>query len=441
MIALLSLAASAFAQTTAFVNATVIPMDRERVLKNHTVVVRDGRIADVGPSSKIKLPAHTTRIDAKGKFLIPGIAEMHAHVPPQQAAEEQTRNTLLLYVLNGVTTARGMLGAPHHPQLRERVAKGEILGPTLYIASPAFGGSTVKTPGEARRLVPQYKQAGFDLLKIQEGLSPAAYDAVVAAAKEQGIRFGGHVPDAVGLEHALRSGQGAIDHLDNYIDALEADNSPVRSADNATRARELIDHIDEKKLPALVKATLDAKAWVVPTLTVWRVLICAENLEELKARPELKYVPKATIDQWAAQITKRSEQLNNADANRRHAALRDRILLALSKAGVGVLLGSDAPQTFQVPGFSLLRELEYMQRAGLRPYEVLAAGTHNPAIYFDAESEFGTITAGRRADLILLDANPLENVSNVRRQAGVMARGRWLPASEIRQMMARLEAK
>ena len=234
----------------AFVNVNVIPMDRERVLEDQTVVVRGGRIAEVGPAARVKVPAGAVRVDARGKYLMPGLAEMHGHLPHPQMPEAVQRGFLTLFVANGVTTVRGMFGFPTHVALRDRVAKGELLGPRLYVASPPIMGQTAPDPETAARLVREHKAAGFDLLKIHEGLSLASYDAMVKTAREVGIRFGGHVPDDVGLAHALETGMSSVEHMDGFVEALEADDSPIRNADPQTRGAQLHLYLDEKKLPA-----------------------------------------------------------------------------------------------------------------------------------------------------------------------------------------------
>ena len=430
-------AGQAATSTVAFVGVNVVPMDRERVLENQTVVVRDGRIAEIGPSARMKVPEGAERVDGRGKYLMPGLAEMHGHLPHPNQGEEAAALFLRLFVANGVTTVRGMFGFPNHPALRERIARGELFGPTLYAGSPALGGQSVKSPEEARRLVAEHKQAGFDLIKVHEGLSRESYDAVVAAAREAKIPIGGHIPDAVGLEHAIASRQSSVEHLDGYLEALEADDSPIRNADPATRAAKLLDHLDERKIAKLAASTREAGVWNAPTMALWQTIFGGETAEALRAaRPELRFVPPQMVEQWVKQRTGQMQQMGDlGDDGRRILAIRDRILKALVGSGARILLGSDAPQLFSVPGFSLHREMRAMVAAGMTPYQVLEAGTRNPAEYLGAAKEFGTVEVGKRADLILVDANPLADVANVARRSGVMLRGRWYPESELRAMI------
>ena len=192
----------AASQPVAFIGVNVVPMDRERIIENQTVIIRDGRIAEIGPSSKVKIPQDAMRVEAQGKYLMPGLAEMHGHLPHANQGEAVAQSFLTLFVANGVTTVRGMFGFPNHPSLRERIAKGEVFGPRLYAASPALSGQSVHSPEEAEQLVRKYKQDGFDLLKVHEGLSKESYDRIVKVAGEVGKRFGGHVANDVGLERA-----------------------------------------------------------------------------------------------------------------------------------------------------------------------------------------------------------------------------------------------
>ncbi|HJQ26063.1 MAG TPA: amidohydrolase family protein [Blastocatellia bacterium] len=410
-------------QAVAFVGVNVVPMDRERVIENQTVIVRGDRIAEIGPAAKVKVPADAVRVEARGKYLMPGLAEMHGHLPHPNQGEAVTNSFLLLFVANGVTTVRGMFGFPNHPALRDRINRGEVFGPKLYVAGPAMTGQSVHSPEEGAQRVREYKQAGFDLLKIHEGLSQATYDAIVKTAKEVGLPFGGHIPDDVGLLYALKSGQSTVEHLDGYVEELG-------TADN----------LDEGRIPALVQATREAGAWVVPTMALWQTFMGTEAIESLKQRPELKYVPPAMVNQWVQQRAGLAAQNPDAKQGQRVLELRDKILKALQEGTGKVMLGSDAPQLFSVPGFSLHREMLAMARAGLTPYQVLAAGTRNPAVYLKAESEFGTVEVGKRADLILVDDNPLKDVANVARRSGVVLRGQWLPEAKLRKMLDELAA-
>ncbi len=420
------------APSTAFVDVTVIPMDREQRIEHQTVIVRGGRIAAIGPAASTPVPAGVTRVDGRGKFLMPGLAEMHGHVPAQPGAVAEA--TMLLFVANGITTIRGMQGSAYHLTLRDAIARGEVLGPTFYAAGPQIDGRRASTPAAAVAVVTEQKNAGFDLLKIQEGVSLEAYDSVVATARRLRIPFGGHVPDEVGLWHALESKQGTIDHLDNFMEAVTAADFPMSNLPDTGAAGSRVEL--DRRIAGAAAATRAAGVAVVPTQALWQMLWVPDDSATLSRRPELKYMPPATLAQWYRTI--RPGGRLGSDAERKTwISARTKILKAVSDAGVTILLGTDAPQLFSVPGFSIHREMQAMADAGLTPYQILRSGTRNIAAHFERTDDFGTVEVGRRADLILVDADPLAAVANVQRRAGVMVRGLWLPEAEIQR---RLEA-
>jgi len=361
---------------------------------------------------------------------------MHGHLPNPDLPAAVTENVLFLYVANGVTTVRGMQGHPTQIQLRARIDSGELVGPRLVLGSPSMSGGSVTTVEDGERLVREYKAAGFDLLKVHENLSPEVYDAIAATAKEIGIPFGGHVTDTVGLFHALSAGQTTIDHLDNYVEALVPEGQAPSDAPGLLGAEQLLSRIDESLLPQLVQATLDADASVVPTMVLWESGIYATrpSAELLAERTEVRYMPKDMVERWVQSV---DERVSSSDPEllRRLAELRRRILAALHEGGARILLGTDSPQIFSVPGFSIHREMQFYVDSGMSPYEVLSSGTRVVGDYFG--ENFGTVTVGESADLILVDGNPLEDVKNVSRISGVMARGKYVSREEIEK---RLEA-
>ena len=405
----------------AFVDVHVIPMNQAGVLDHQTVIVRGNRIATVGPVSQVHVVAGATTIDGRGKYLMPGLGEMHGHLPNANAGSELTENVLFLYVANGVTTVRGMQGVLAHLELKGRIARGELLGPRLWVPGPPLTGNAAPTPEVGRRLVEEQQAAGFDHLKIHEGLSLETYDTIVATAKRLGMRFAGHVPDAVGVYHALASGQASIEHLDNYVET-------VGGPDSA----------DDARIAKVVAATCAAHAWTVPTLALWETFLGSDDSAALAARPELKYVPQAWRANWAQQLSQLRAAGPPAEQRPKIIALRRRILKALQTAGCPIALGTDSPQLYSVPGFSIQREMRSMEAAGLSSQQILNEATRSVARYFGAEQEFGSIAPGQRADLLLLDGNPLSDLANVGRRAGVMVSGRWLPESEIEARLERI---
>ena len=432
-------------QVVAFVNVNVIPMDRERILAGQTVVVRDGRIALIGPAGQTKVPVGALSVDGRGKYLMPGLADMHVHLYPGTGNQDDlARQQLQLFLANGVTTIRNMIGKPEHLLLRERVAKGELLGPRIYTAGPPLLGNTVPTPEAGERAVIEQKKAGYDFLKVHEGLSPETYAAIVGAARRVGIAFAGHVTATVGLKRALEAKQTSIEHLDGYLQAMVADNSPVPPTPSQIVLGPVLEHIDESKIAALASATRAAGVWNDPTLTLFKIIVSDDKPEELLKWPELQYVPVKMREAFARQKQSTSDIEAPESERRRYIELRNKMLIALHKAGAKLLVGPDSPQFFLVTGFATHRELQSFVDAGLTPYEAIEAATRNPAEYIaeimKVERDFGTVEVGLRADLQLLDANPLQSVANLQKRAGVMACGRWLPENELAKMLENIAA-
>jgi len=418
---------------TAFINVSVIPMTSNRVIENQTVVIRGDEISLIAPSENVEFDSEATIIDGTGKFLIPGLAEMHGHVPPTDPPSnaprymnmEYVENTLFLYTAAGITTVRGMLGWANQLELKDKVSSQEIIGPSLYLAGPSFNGNSIGSVEEAISRVRQQKEEGWDLLKIHPGLTLEEYDAMAQTANEIGITFGGHIPSDVGIIHAIEMGQETIDHMDGYVAYLDS-----------YTGKEL-----DQKIHELITLTKENNVWVVPTQALWETILGAADYDALREYDELKYIPKNLVSGYNA-WTKRL--LNNSNFNlenaREHAALRQRLLSEMNKSGVKILMGTDAPQLYSVPGFSIHRELKVMSEAGMTPYEILVTGTKNVGEYFSRKDNFGTIEVGQRADLILVDNNPLEDISNLKKHSGVMVAGRWLSRSFIDEKLAGIEA-
>ncbi|MFW6083910.1 MAG: amidohydrolase family protein [Gemmatimonadota bacterium] len=416
--------------TYAFVNTSVVPMDAERVLENHTVLVVDERITRVGPADEVEVPDGATRIDGEGRYLMPGLAEMHAHIPGADASPPYLENTLFLYLANGITTIRGMLGEPAHLDLRERAARGDLLSPRIYTSGPSLNGNSVSSAEQAREMVREQAAAGYDFLKLHPGLTRAEFDAIDEEADEADIDFAGHVSLDVGLERTLEARQATIDHLDGYVEAMAGPGAPASQFFGLN----LVDRVDLEVLPELAGETARAGVWNVPTQALFPDFL--GDPAELRRRADVRYVPPGMVDGWADAVRQQQAgPLLSPENGLRFLEVRREILKALHDAGAGILLGSDAPQVFNVPGFSMHEELEEYVRAGLTPYEALRTGTVNVAVFYGAEAERGTVAEGRVADLVLLRGNPLEDVANVRDPAGVMVRGRWLSGPAIEERL------
>ncbi|WP_345915702.1 amidohydrolase family protein [Alkalimonas sp. NCh-2] len=403
-------------------------MDSDQVLSNQRVLVKGDRIVAVAAAAELEIPQGATVIDGQGRYLLPGLAEMHGHVPPtvdfSGMPARYLDDVLLLYVAGGVTTVRGMLGHEHQLRLKDDIATGKRLGPTLYLAGPSFNQHTVTSPEQARERVRQHKSEGWDLLKIHPGLSLEQYQAIADEAKMQGIDFAGHVPEAVGVEQAIQLGSRTIDHLDGYMAALGGFDTPLTEQDMA-------------ELVALTKAHQVA---VVPTQALWETIIGAADRELLESFDELKYMPTRVLSGWRRYLDAASGAYYTGETAAIHAENRQRLLSALYQAGVTILMGTDAPQLFSVPGLSLRRELPLMAAAGMSHYDILRSGTVLVGEYFAEQDTFGLVKAGHRADLLLVDANPLDDLSALYQPAGVMVRGQWLSRAELDAKLAEIAA-
>lgn len=414
-----------------FEHVNVIAMDSEGVRADSFVLVAGGNIVGLGPGDyRGNPPAGTIRIDGRGKFLMPALAEMHAHIPNDPAEAERV---LFMYVANGIGTIRSMLGDPSHFRLRDRVMRGEIVGPMMVLSGPSFNGQTAALPAVAATRVADQKKTGYDFLKIHPGVPRAAFDAMAAAADKAGIRFAGHVPADVGLQRALEAKYSTIDHLDGYVEALAKPGAPASQNFGVN----LMSHIDESRIAALAKQTAAAAVGNAPTQILLENWYGPESPEAMRKWPEMRYVRPPEAEQWVATKRENMQAVSAAD-RQRFISVRRRLIKALHDAGANLLLGSDAPQVWNVPGFSIHRELATYVAAGLTPYQAIATGTRNVAGHLGKLDERGTIQAGRRADLVLLDANPLENIANTSRIAGVMVGGRWIPKAEIDRRLAQM---
>ena len=443
------------AQNVAFTNVTVIPMDRERVLTNQTVVVRDGIIAAIGDAKKIKVPKDAVRIDGAGKYIIPGLVDMHTHLLsdgefPDSIAEDELR----VMVANGVTTVRFMIGTPELLSLRARSAKGEIVAPTIFVASPHLTGReqgnnfVVNTPDEARDAVRKSKAAGYDFIKITTFIKSEVYEAAIDEAAKQNIRVVGHADSRfVGVERAWKAKQ-QIEHLDGYMEMLVRADAPVKGSvsdlyiynpDNWKS----FDYIDEAKIAEVAKKTVAANPFVNPTQHFMKNTFGrARSEESIRAQPEFKFYPHKVQEQWL-DFYKRNRFINTVPIEKRTRwiELRDKLIKAIYDAGGKIMAGSDTPEFLFLYGFSQHRELKALADAGLPNYAVLAAGTRNAHEFLGTIDKAGTIEVGRRADLVLLNANPLENISATENRAGVMLKGKWYPQNELNAWLDEIAPK
>ena len=421
-----------------FQSVDVIPMDQERVLLNQDVAVSLGKIVSINETGLIQFDPDAVIIDGRGKFLIPGLAEMHAHVPPVDDLEPM-KEVLTLFLANGVTTIRGMLGHPKHLELREKINSGEILGPHFYTTGPSFNGNTVKTAEEGIQKVKEQQAAGYDYLKLHPGLTPETFGAIAKTANEVGIPFVGHVSFDVGIKRAIDAGYSSIDHLDGMVEALVPNIQKIGEQNNGLFGIFSSPLADTSRLPEIIQGLSEKEIWMVPTQSLaerWMSPVAADVFDNA---PEMKYMKQDTRDNWIkAKENLLGDKRYDSDKVTNYIKLRRKLIYECQQGGVGLLLGSDAPQIFNVPGFSVHHELKYLVDAGLTPFEALQTGTVNVADYLGKDGT-GVIKIGAASDLILRGANPLNDIRNSSQIEGVMIGEKYLPSDSLQMMLKRLE--
>lgn len=425
------------AREIVFQNVNVVPMDEERVMANQTVVVKDGLITAIG--SKVKYGKGALIVDGKGKYLMPGLAEMHAHVPPRDNLEEQ-KEVLNLFSYAGITTIRGMLGHESHLKLRSMINDGEIIGPRFYTTGPSLNGISIASPEMGEQTVRNQKQAGYDYLKMHPGLSKEKFAAIAGTANEVGIPFVGHVSFGVGVWTSIDSGYSSIDHLDGFVQGMVPGIEHMTDQEAGLFGVYVAGKVDRAKIPLLIKGLKENNIWVVPTQALAeRWFSLSFDVVAFRNGPTSKYLDPKILDQWEAS-KKGFVENDKYDAKEvdNYIQLRRGLILECQKNGVGLLLGCDAPQVFNVPGFSTHEELSYLVDSGLTPFQALQTGTVNVGKYLNIEN-LGQLKEGFIADLVLLDKNPLEDIKNSSAISGVMIKGNWLSKKEIEVGYKKLE--
>jgi imidazolonepropionase-like amidohydrolase len=436
------------AQTVAFVNVNVVPMDKERVLAGQTVLVRNGMIEKIGDVKKVKVPGDAQKIDGTGKYLIPGLTDMHVHMMSDDGfPRELAGDELKIMIANGVTTIRIMNGMPEHLVMRAQSAKGEIIAPALYVASPQFIGKQsehsyiVTTPEEGRASVRKAREGGYDFLKMVTDLKPDVYEAIVDEAKKVGMRVIGHADSrSIGLERALKAGQ-QVEHLDAYLEALLKSDAPMKGSVSDiylynAKNWESLDYMDEAKIPVLAAATVKSNPFSDPTLSVFKSTFGTFRTEEsIRAQPDFRFYPEKTRAFWLRNNQRIQSRNVPAERRAKYVDLRNRLVKAIYDAGGKIMAGSDTPEFLFLYGFSLHREIKAIRDAGLSNFAALQAATVNPALFFQAADKTGTVEKGKQADLVLLNANPLDDISNTEKRAGVMRMGKWYTQDEMNKWL------
>jgi len=421
----------------------VIPMDREVVLKNQTVLIKNGVIAEIKPFDEIVIPEGVKIIDAKHGYLIPGLTDMHMHlISDDRIPKHFAKHELPIPVTFGVTRARIPIGRIEHLELKEQIRGGQILGPEIHIAghiaefmfNEHTEGIKVSAPTEARAAVRQLKREGYESIKITFVFSEELFNAITDEAKKVGLQVFGHVPEEVGIRKAIASGYH-IEHLDQYFEDMLPDSIELRSVSGIglVRNQGYLDFLTQKKMSNLAQLTAKAKVWNTPTNAFFiRAFGLGFDNAEYWDNPGYRFLPPDVIDELIPQFYWE----NPPDETERNLFIKRRLefVKALHDAGAGLLAGSDSPEGVLLYGYGLHYELQRFVEAGLTPFEALKTATVNPAIFMSKAGEFGSIIQDAKADLVLLEKNPLDDISNIQSIKGIILQGTWFSLQELHQI-------
>ncbi|HVF88252.1 MAG TPA: amidohydrolase family protein [Pyrinomonadaceae bacterium] len=448
----------------AFKNVTVIDMTGAPPRRDVTVVINGNRILALGTTGKVRIPKTARVVDGRGKFLIPGLWDMHVHLL-------KDRTPLPLFIANGVTGVRSMGGRPEELfPWREQVAAGKLLGPRIVACGPVVDGPkpsnpdhaiAVSTEADGREAVRSLKRGGADFVKVYDGLSRGAYLAIADEAKKQKIPLAGHVPIAVTSFEAANAGQKSFEHLGNILRSsstlepeaierqvialLKPSNKPndftAIPARIAARTKIELETYSEQKAEQLFARFVRNKTWQVPTLATKRSFALVDEGRFFND-PRMKYIPPSQREAWKPEnnffLKYRTPEFIEVRKKLYEKELQ--LVAAMHRAGVGFMAGTDVPGAYTYPGFSLHDELALFVEAGFTPMEALQAATRNPAMFLDELESSGTVERGKLANLVLLDANPLDDINNTKRINAVILNGKYLSREALQKMLAQVEA-
>jgi imidazolonepropionase-like amidohydrolase len=433
-----------------FTNVNVVDVQEGSVHERLTVVVRDGRITGIAAIGLIDEGRNTKIVNAHGKFLIPGLWDMHVHTAFSDPPWDE-KLLYPLYIANGITGVRDMGGVLDSLEVRrQHVDKSETLGPHIVLGGPFLVGGksdsqsiAVNTPEEARNAVDSLKKRHVDFVKILSNIPRDAYFAIATEAKKDHLPLVGHVPVSVSLAEAANAGQKSIEHLTGFGLAASSQESELRAQIlQASAAKDrtayykalhkVSETFDAAKAGEVISQLVKNNTWQAPTL-VWTMAQAGGEVPD----PALKYVPASIRRQWSTQAQQTSpEQLSEY---KNDAQQNPKLVKEMHRVGVHFLAGSDGPDPMVVPGFSLHRELELLVEAGLTPVEALRTATANPAKFLGNSDKYGAIEKGHVADLVLLEANPLVDIRNTRKIAGVMMNGNYHTREELDGILLKIE--
>ena len=444
---------SPIASPIAITNVTVIDTITGSARSDMTVLVNGDRIAEVAPAARVRVPENAERVDGRGKFLIPGLWDMHMHWYDAE--------TLPLFVANGVTAARVMWGFPVHHQWRDEIGAGRQMGPRLVIGSSIIDGpspvlgrmASVRTAEDARRAVAKAKADGADFVKVYQKLSREAYLAIADESKRLEIPFVGHLPTSITIADAARAGQRSLEHDATLRGSSSGESGVARALDIAfsdTPARQptnadlrpflrmAVDTFSPAQAVALAPELNRNKTYVCPTLTLFRAMWMVAD-EGFRKDARLKYLPAGLRERFQAFVDE-PRTTDDVELWRQFYERHRESTRLMHEGGVPILAGTDGGEPYSFPAFGIHDELRLLVDAGLTPLEALQTATLNPARFFGRESELGTVAVGKLADLVLLAANPLTAIGNTTKINAVVASGRLYRRPDLDHLLAKVEA-
>jgi imidazolonepropionase-like amidohydrolase len=384
-------------------NVNIIPMNKDTILRNQTIIVKDGKIIKIDESKRIQISNKAEIIDGNGKYLIPGLIDMHVHFFNQ--------NDLILFVANGVTIVRNMMGNQSHLKIRDKIRKNTIFGPNIFTTGPYI--TQLYDINQAKTIVPECKSNGYDYLKIGGFLSDECYREIMRQSRIYGIKAVGHLPFSGGLKAAIEEKQYTIEHIMQLITKNGFTSDSIDTRENI---------YDKLNMVA------QSGTWLCITHPQVVYNNSIKNEEDRKRISQYKYIHPAEFMKWYSDAIK---EFTNTDL------VKESTKKFFDMKGK-IILGTDCSMPFIIPGFSVHEQLKMFVSAGLTPYQALKTGTYNAAECLEILDKSGTIEVGKNADLVLLNGNPLENINNTSNIEGIILKGVWFPQNELQEMMVYL---
>jgi imidazolonepropionase-like amidohydrolase len=430
-------------------NVSVIDVRTGTVVPEQTVILDKNKIASVGPSKSAKYSRRTATVNCRGMFLIPGLWDMHVHLMFGDWFPRSREINLPLFIANGVTGVRDMGSELDVVQnWRNEIEAGRQIGPRILTSGPMLDGPkprfpssiAITTPEDGRRAVDDLQRHGADFIKLQSLIPRDAVLAIAEEAKRQQIPFVGHVPDAVRASEMSNAGQKSFEHLIGILEGSSAKEDEFLKGNKTVT--QLLAGYDPARMPALAALLAKNQTWQCPTL-VWERGGNLLDQTNFAADTRAKYAPNS----WKTGAWKRfTEEIKQGyatdtlETRKKFLQTELDVVQQLHKAGVPFLAGTDTPPGVYIfPGFSLHEELQRFVDAGFTPLEALQTGTLNPARFFGMDSQLGTVEAGKLADLVLLSANPLENIANTKKIVAVVANGQYFYRAQLDKILVGVE--